>query len=104
MHSHKTCLYQKDAIVLPRLVGNRELAQSYVEEALGNGILSKEFTLFARAVSFMSHDFADELMLQLSNAGVKNLCVRGGYAELVEILKNNSHGVHIEEHLSHNQK
>ena len=98
MHSHTTCLYQKDAIVLPRLVGNRELAQSFVEEAVRNGIISEDFSLFARAVSFMNHDFADELMLQLSNAGVKNLCVRGGYIELVKTLKNNSHGVFIEEH------
>lgn len=102
MHSHKTCGYQADGIVLPRLLGNQELAAQLVDDALNREVIIEETTdvsIFARLVSSVSGNFTEEFMNLLYRNGIKNVCVRGGNDELLRQMQKYSQGISVVTHI-----
>lgn len=75
-------------IVLPRLVGTRDLARDLVREAHTAPAAEETAVVSARAVDVAAPSFVDELVLLLKNQGVKEIKLHGASSDLLSSLKN----------------
>lgn len=73
-------------IVLPRLVGTRELARDLVSEARISDGTKERAVLAARAVDVVAPSFVDELVVALKEAGVSQLVLQGASEDLTASL------------------
>lgn len=74
-------------IVLPRLVGTRELARTLVHEAPETADQGSRAVLSARAVDVAAPSFLDELVVVLKDAGVSEIVLQGASDDLATSLQ-----------------